>query len=290
MALGRHLGFQRVIFDCDSTLVSVEGIDELARLKGRTGQIAELTRRAMNGEVPLEYVYARRLEMLQPTRAELMQVGRIYRHALVPEAAEVVAALQFVGIEVFILSGGLKAAVRGLAACLKIPASNVFAVEVELDPFQGRWWDYQRHRFAGNPDERYLAFAPTPLAESDGKITMVRTLSEGRRAMMVGDGATDLATREAVKLFVGFGGVTRRPVVAGEAEVFVEGPGLAAVLPLALSRSGGAKLRGSPHASVFRAGRAAILENKVSFKRSDFRKWVLQAHADAVASEPLFGK
>jgi phosphoserine phosphatase len=142
MALGRHLGFQRVIFDCDSTLVSVEGIDELARLKGRTGQIAELTRRAMNGEVPLEYVYARRLEMLQPTRAELMQVGRIYRHALVPEAAEVVAALQFVGIEVFILSGGLKAAVRGLAACLKIPASNVFAVEVELWPSRtarSRW-------------------------------------------------------------------------------------------------------------------------------------------------------
>ena len=136
--LGRHLGFQRVIFDCDSTLTAVEGIDELATLKGQTEHIAELTRRAMDGLVPLEEVYAARLELLRPTRAELARVGRLYRRSLVPEAAETVAALQSAGVEVFIVSGGLKAAVIDLARYLKIPAANVFAVEVEMDPFQGR--------------------------------------------------------------------------------------------------------------------------------------------------------
>ena len=54
--LSRHLGFQRVIFDCDMTLVTVEGIDELARLKGQAEYIAELTRQAMDGKIPLEEV------------------------------------------------------------------------------------------------------------------------------------------------------------------------------------------------------------------------------------------
>ena len=68
--LSRHLGFQRVIFDCDMTLVAVEGIDELARLKGQAEYIADLTRQAMDGKIPLEEVYAKRLELLRPTRGE----------------------------------------------------------------------------------------------------------------------------------------------------------------------------------------------------------------------------
>ncbi len=287
--LGRHLGFQRVIFDCDSTLTTVEGIDELAALKGQTEHIAELTRRAMDGLVPLEEVYAARLELLQPTRAELTRVGRIYRRTLVPEGAETVAALHTAGVEVFIVSGGLKAAVVDLAQYLKIPPANVFAVEVEMNPFQGQWWDYVGHRYSGNPDERYMAFAPTPLAESSGKITVVRALSEGARTMMVGDGSTDLVTRGTANLFVGFGGIVRRQAVVDGADIFVEGPGLAAVVPLALSRSTGEKLRETTHEAVLRAGCAAISADQVLFKNSAYREWVLQAHAGAETAE-IFGE
>ena len=287
--LSRHLGFQRVIFDCDSTLSTVEGIDELAVLKGQAEHIVELTRRAMDGEQALEQVYAERLNLLQPTRAELVRVGRIYRRTLVPQAAEVVAALQTVGVDVCIVSGGLKAAVLGLAALLKIPRRNVFAVEVELDQFQGQWWDYARYRFSGNPDERYLAFAPTPLAESDGKIKVVRELSAGKRTLMVGDGSTDLATRGTATLFAGFGGVARRPAVVDGADVFIEGPGLAAVLPLALSRSKGQKLKGTPFELLLKAGFTAITENRVLFKDTNYREWVLQAHSDAENDE-VFGE
>ncbi len=287
--IGRHLGFQRVIFDCDSTLSTIEGIDELATLKGQTEHIAELTRRAMDGLVPLEEVYAARLELLLPTRAELARVGRIYRRTLVPQAAEVVGALHAAGVEVFIVSGGLKDSVVDLARYLKIPDENVFAVEVELDPFQGQWWDYPRHRYAGNPDERYLAFAPSPLAESTGKITVVRALSEGRRVMMVGDGSTDLATRGTASLFVGFGGIARRQAVVDGADVFVEGPGLAAILPLALSRSAGQKLKDTPFEPMLEAGCREIERDQVLFKKTAYRNWVLQAHANIDRNE-IFGE
>lgn len=286
--LARHLGFQRVIFDCDSTLVRVEGIDELARLKGQTAYIAELTRRAMDGQIPLEKVYAERLALLRPTRAELDEVGRIYRQALMPYAAEVVSALQMAGVEVFIVSGGLKAAVLHLADRLDIPAAHVHAVAIEMDVLQGVWWDYLRLRYAGNPHEVYMDFAPTPLAESTGKAAVARAIAEGKRTMLVGDGVTDLAAKPAVRLFVGYGGVESRAAVKEGAEVFIESESLAGVLPLALSPHGAGKLTGAL-AEVFAEGLKEIEQGKVLFKDAAYRERILQAHAGAYAGK-VFGE
>lgn len=284
MLLTRHLGFQRVIFDCDSTLVSVEGIDELARLKGQTAHIAELTRLAMEGALPLEQVYAERLELLRPTRAELDEVGRIYKRTLVPQAAEVVAALHAAGVEVFIVSGGLKVAVLDLAEMLDIPAQNVHAVAVEMDVLRGEWWNYARHRYAGNPQETYLDFAPTPLSESTGKAAIVRTIADGKRTMLVGDGSTDLAAKDAVRLFVGYGGVESRPAVRDGAAVFIESASLAGVLPVALSPYMAGKLAGEL-AHVFTDGLAEVAQGKVLFKDAAYRERVLQAHAGEMAGK-----
>jgi len=289
--LSRHLGFQRVIFDCDMTLVTVEGIDELARLKGQADYIADLTHQAMNGKIPLEEVYAKRLELLRPTRAELEEVGRIYRRTLTPQTDEVVAALQLAGVEVFIVSGGLKAAVLDLAEMLKVPAHNVHAVAVRLDELSGSWWDYTRHQYAGNPDETYFAFAPTPLAESSGKRAVVRNLaSDGKRTMMVGDGSTDLVTKEVVRLFVGFGGVERRVTVVEEAAVFIEGPGLAGLLPLALSPYAAGKLTGTPSWEIFQDGLQAIESGQVLFKDESQRQRILQAHSNVNNHAQVFGE
>ena len=289
--LSRHLGFQRVIFDCDMTLVMVEGIDELARLKGQADYIADLTHQAMNGKIPLEEVYAKRLELLRPTRSELEEVGSIYRRTLTPQTDEVVAALQLAGVEVFIVSGGLKAAVLDLAEMLKVPANNVHAVAVRLDELSGSWWDYTRHQYAGNPDETYFAFAPTPLAESSGKSEVVRKLaSDGKRTMMVGDGSTDLVTKEVVRLFVGFGGVERRAAVVEQAAVFIEGPGLAGLLPLALSPYAAGKLTGTPSWEIFQDGLQAIESGQVLFKDESQRQRILQAHNNVNKREQVFGE
>ena len=289
--LSRHLGFQRVIFDCDMTLVTVEGIDELARLKGQAEYIAELTRQAMDGIIPLEEVYAKRLELLRPTRAELEEVARIYRRTLTLQTAEVIAALQVADVEVFIVSGGLKAAVLDLAEMLKIPAQNVHAVAVRLDELSGTWWDYARHQYAGNPNEIYFAFAPTPLAESNGKLAVVRNLaSDGKRTMMVGDGSTDLVTKDVVRLFVGFGGVEHRATVAEESAVFINGPGMAGLLPLALSPYASGKLTDTTLSGVFHEGLQAIKNEQVLFKDQAHRQRILEAHNNVDHPEKVFGE
>ena len=101
--------FRTVLIDCDSTLSAIEGIDELA--VHHRADVERLTDDAMRGRIPLEQVYGRRLELVQPTRAALDALGRQYIARLVPDARETVAALQAAGVDVRIISGGLLPAV-----------------------------------------------------------------------------------------------------------------------------------------------------------------------------------
>jgi len=185
----------------------------------------------------------------------------------------------------------LKAAVVDLAELLRVPAGRVHAVKVELDALQGKWWDYMRHQYAGNPDEKYFAFAPTPLAESSGKSAVLKNIvADGKRVMMVGDGSTDLVTKEVVKLFVGFGGVERRPAVVDGADVFVDSKSLTGVLPIALSSYKAEKLSDSSLWDVFQQGLREIENGKVLFKDESHRERILQAHTRVKSGEQVFGE
>ena len=63
-------GVKLFFIDCDSTLSTIEGIDELARGKGGDvfARVVELTHAAMNGEIPIGEVFPRRMEMIRPDR------------------------------------------------------------------------------------------------------------------------------------------------------------------------------------------------------------------------------
>lgn len=177
--------YRLVFFDCDSTLTQIEGIDELARLKGQFDHIADLTRRAMDGEIKLEDVFAQRLALLRPTRADLRRIAQAYRAAIVPDAKQVIAALRFAGCDIYVVSGGLLPAVQEFARTLGLSAQNIRAVPIEFDQLAGEWWRYDRHRYGGNPEERYLAFAPTPLIETQGKRAMPSSCSSDSEASSV---------------------------------------------------------------------------------------------------------
>lgn len=227
--------FELIIFDCDSTLTTIEGIDELARWQGRAEEVAELTARAMNGEVPLESVYGERLEMLRPTRELLRRLGQLYRRNVLPGAQQVIGALQAAHRQVFIVSGGLAEAVTDFGVALGVPSDHIFAVGMAYDELSGRWWERWNHPHGRNPDERYLAHDAGPLTVGRGKADIIRAIRMRHRGrtMLVGDGQSDLEASTAVDLFVGFGGVVARERVASAAEVFVGAASLAPILPMA---------------------------------------------------------
>jgi phosphoserine phosphatase len=215
-----------VVFDCDSTLSSIEGVDELASLLAADmrAEIEQLTRRAMAGELPLEAVYAGRLDRIRHNRRDLDRVGAMYVERAVPGGRELVATLHALGKQVWIVSGGLRHAVLHLGRHLGIPDERVLAVETHHDPAGG-----------------WLGFAAdSPLARSSGKPPVVARIARDAGpggVVLVGDGVTDLEAAPHLKRFVAFGGVVRREPVFAAARVSSEASDLLSLLPLLVAEA-----------------------------------------------------
>lgn len=264
-----NAGFEFIFFDCDSTLSAVEGIDELARMKGKFEEVKAMTDAAMEGEVYLHTVYDRRLEMLSPTHEEVASIDELYRKTTVAHAPDVIGALKAAGKEVFIVSGGLLAAVRPYGRWLGVPHDHIRAVGLEYDQLSGEWWDYLQDQWDQRTDVQYKDSEETPLVASDGKAAVVREMLGGRfgRSMLIGDGVSDLAARDAVDLFVGFTGVVARPHVVAESDVLITGDSLAPILTLALTESEAAKLSGSVYESVITEARNRVAAGEMTNRK-----------------------
>ena len=193
--------FASVVLDVDSTLSAIEGIDWLAALRGPElgARVAELTDRAMRGEIALDSVYGARLALVRPERREVAALSRAYDEGAAPGAAEAVRALRSAGVAVVVVSGGVREAIVPFAESLGVGEGDVHAVSVRFAS-DGAYAGY---------DER------SPLATATGKRTLVEGLLLPAPALAVGDGSTDLAMRPAVAAFAAYTGFVRRaPVVA----------------------------------------------------------------------------
>jgi phosphoserine phosphatase len=215
--------FGTVIFDCDSTLSSIEGIDELAA--GHREDIAGLTAAAMSGTVALEAVYGARLALIRPSRARIEALAAQYVATAVPGARETVRALCAGGVEVRIVSGGIRQAILPFAEWLGLDAAAVAAVALRF-----------------GPDGSYEGFdEASPLARSGGKRTVIESWKGALPGpvLLVGDGVTDLEARPAVDRFLAFAGVVDRPAVTAAADAVLRGPSLLSILDQVLHPESG---------------------------------------------------
>lgn len=202
-----------MVFDADSTLADLEGIDWLAAQRDAAvaADVVALTHRAMNGELPLDAVYAERIARIRPTRAELAQLGTVYVSRALAGVRDLLRELHEAGVCTAIVSGGVRDALLPLAAHLGVPAAHVHAVGLRssrgdgvLDTLDG----------------------PQPLATQEGKIAVVQGLIDAGALpapiAFVGDGSTDAAVRELVQTFIAFTQVERRAAVVAVADAEAE--------------------------------------------------------------------
>ena len=225
--------YRTVVFDCDSTLSAMEGIEELA-LPQQRAELKRLTDLAMDGRVALEEVFGQRLELVRPSRSDVTRIGELYVERVLPNAPAVLKALAALGKRIVIVSGGLRPAVRILAERLGV--TEVQAVDVRFDE-RGRYADFDRD---------------SPLARSGGKIEVLQALAlEAAPLAFVGDGATDVEAAHLAARFVAYGGVERRANVFEAARVTCEAPDYRALLPLLLAPDELQSLRSLPeHAAL----------------------------------------
>jgi phosphoserine phosphatase len=201
-----------VVLDVDSTLCGIEGIDYLAARRGPDvgGHIARLTEGAMRGDIGLGSIYGARLALVLPSSDDVHALSGAYEASVAPGAAEAIASLRSAGVSVTLVSGGIRQAILPVARSLGFADSDLWAVAISFDA-RGRYNAYD---------------AESPLTStSRGKQEIVRQLlSNGelrRPLLMVGDGATDAATRSVADAFAAYTGFARHEAVVRVADFVV---------------------------------------------------------------------
>jgi phosphoserine phosphatase len=200
--------FNSVVLDVDSTLSGVEGIDWLASQRGAEVEAwsGSLTARAMEGLIPIEAVYGERMGIVKPTRSEIKELSAIYIDRVAPGAREALAELREHGVELVLVSGGLREAILPLAKELGISDERVHAVSV----FFGSDGEYSGF------DERSL------MTRQNGKRAAVKEMALKGPVLAVGDGMTDCEIRPVVDGFAAFTGFMKRDPVIERADYVIE--------------------------------------------------------------------
>lgn len=211
-----------ILFDCDGTLSSIEGVDELAMSAGP--EVAEtvqaLTAEAMGKSGINPDIYEQRLALIGPGKLAIDALAEKYFAHCTPDVIAVIALLQRLGKSIYILSAGLLPAVLAFARRLHVPEQHVFAVHVQFDA-AGHYRDFDH---------------ASPLIYNDGKRQIVQQLQKQHRQMLyVGDGLNDIAVRDLVSRFIGYGGSYYRANIAEQCDYYIKEKTLLPLLPLALT-------------------------------------------------------
>ncbi|MEG0482170.1 MAG: phosphoserine phosphatase SerB [Acinetobacter sp.] len=202
-----------VCFDMDSTLIEQEVIDELAIEAGVGDKVAEITERAMQGELDFQESFRARVALLKGLDSAVLP--KIAERLTVTEGAErLILTLKSLGYKTAILSGGFQYFAEYLQKKLGIDEVHANVLDVEDGVVTGV---VKGHIVDGARKALLL----TELAEKMG-ISL-------EQAIAVGDGANDLPMLSIAGLGVAF---RAKPLVRQNANQAISSVGLDGVLYL----------------------------------------------------------
>lgn len=240
-----------VIFDCDGTLTTIEGIDELAKNNGASDIVQGLTRDAMGKSGMNPELYEKRLALVNPTQAEVIALGRQYIAHQVPDIDSVIQIFKRLNKAIYIVSAGLYPAVAVFGKHLQVHDDNIYAVKIDFDA-----------------EGRYLSFDKgSALTYRDGKREIVREIKKHHpEVMCIGDGLNDYAVYDLVTRFVGYGGAYYRDNIASLCQFYIKSLSMASLLPLALTQNEAKQLT-SAELTLYQRGLSAIESGDVINKK-----------------------
>jgi phosphoserine phosphatase len=202
-----------VVLDADSTLIQDEVIELLAEEAGSRAVVADITERAMRGELDFADSLRARVETLKGTSCSAFDLvgGRVRVTDGVPE---LIATVQAAGGRIGVVSGGFHEVLDPLGARLGLDFWRANRLEVAAGALTGA--------VRGDiVDAQAKADALAEWARSCG-IPLSQTIA-------IGDGANDRLMMNAAALAVAF---NAKQVVRDHADVVVDGHDLSQVLPL----------------------------------------------------------
>jgi phosphoserine phosphatase len=206
--------FKLVAIDMDSTLITIECIDEIADMQGLKPQVAEITEAAMRGEIEFQESLIRRVGLLKGLEASALQ--RVYdqRLQLSLGAENMLKQVQQAGMKTLLVSGGFTFFTDRMKSRLNLDYTHANVLEIIDDKLTGK-------------------VIGTIVDADEKKRTVEKVCAElgisPQQSIVMGDGANDLKMMSNAGLSVAF---RAKPVVRAQANVALNFVGLDGVLNL----------------------------------------------------------
>jgi phosphoserine phosphatase len=197
----------------DSTMIGQECIDELAGEIGKRTEIAEITERAMGGEIAFESALRARVALLKGLSRAIIAGVLVKRITLTAGGLALVQTMRANGAYTMVVSGGFSV------------FTSVIAERLGFD-------QHQANELLFGEDGRLSGLIAEPVLGKDAKLAVLKRLLEklglsASETLAVGDGANDLAMLEAAGLGVAF---RAKPKVAAAAYARIDHGDLTALL------------------------------------------------------------
>ena len=205
--------FKVIAMDMDSTLITIECIDEVAAFAGKKQEVAAITEAAMRGEIAdFAESLRRRVALLAGTDAGVLRRVFDERLRLSPGAEQLLAEAKAHGIRTLLVSGGFTYFTDRLAAWLHFDRS--FANRLEI------------------VDGRLTGRVREPIFDSDAKAEAVlqtcRELAcDAETSMVIGDGSNDLKMFSKTNTAIAY---HAKPVVRQATPIRIDFGGLDTIL------------------------------------------------------------
>ncbi|HIL93454.1 MAG TPA: phosphoserine phosphatase SerB [Cycloclasticus sp.] len=203
-----------LVTDMDSTLISIECIDEIADMLGIKAQVSAITEAAMRGELDFESSLTQRVALLKGLPVEELQ--RVYdeRLTLNPGAQELIAFLKESNIKLALVSGGFTFFTDKLKDRLGLDYTLANTLGVEDGRLTGK----------------VVGAIIGAQAKADLLLALVNELAiETEQVIAMGDGANDLLMMNEAGLSVAY---HAKPTVQAQTDIQLNNAGLNAVVDL----------------------------------------------------------
>ncbi len=201
-------GTSLYISDMDSTLINIECIDEIADFANIKSQIADITERAMDGELNFDLALIERVGLLEGLNVEVLE--RVYKDRLQinPGGKELINFLKSKSIKIGLVSGGF----------------TYFTEQLSKDS----GLDYSLANTLSIKDEKLTGKINGPIVNATAKADFVLELCEINSVstdsvIVAGDGANDLEMMDIAGLSVAY---HAKPKVIKQANVVINYAGL----------------------------------------------------------------